>query len=204
MEEMYLKTPAILIAIEDEVLQNTLVAHLRQEGYQTLSARDGETAWHLAKLRPLLLVLLDLTLPGRDGLEICRLLRSQPDTAYLPVLLIASHDDEMETIVGLEVGADDYVTIPMRWNILRARIRALLRRSKYMQETSLALEEAGEKMSSLQGYEYCLVIGDLHIDLAGRVVRQRGQPVELSTRLFDLLLYLVHHDMKASYFHAKT
>ena len=86
---------------------------LQAEGYSTLIAPDGDTALTLAQKHPLVLVLLDFTLPQRDGLEICRMLRMQPETAYVPILMLAMQNDETETIVGLEVGADDYVTVPI-------------------------------------------------------------------------------------------
>ena len=99
-----------------------------------------------------------------------------------------------ETIVGLEVGADDYVTSPFQWKVLRARIRALLRRSKYTQRLLNASERHDENEEHTQeDRQEMLVVGDLRIDLAGRNVTYREQPLELSARLFDLLVYLARH-----------
>ena len=185
---------AILIAVGDASLRETLDGSLQAEGYSTLLAADGETALTLAQTHPLLLVLLDFTLPQRDGLEMCRMLRMQPETAYVPILMIAMHEDETETIVGLEVGADDYVTSPFQWKVLRARIRALLRRSKYTQRLLNASERHDENEEHTQeDIQEMLVVGDLRIDLAGRNVTYREQPLELSARLFDLLVYLARH-----------
>ncbi len=184
---------AILLAIGDTTLRETLDVSLGAEGYSTLLAADGETALALAQEHPLLLVLLDFALPQRDGLEMCRMLRMQQETAYVPILMIAMHDDETETIVGLEVGADDYVTFPFQWKILRARIRALLRRSKYTQRVVHASERVDENEEHAQEDTQVLVVGDLRIDVVGRNVIYHEQPIELSARLFDLLVYLARH-----------
>ena len=104
---------AILLAVGDASLRETLDGSLQAEGYSTLIAPDGDTALTLAQKHPLVLVLLDFTLPQRDGLEMCRMLRMQPETAYVPILMLATQNDETETIVSLEVGADDYVTYPI-------------------------------------------------------------------------------------------
>lgn len=179
---------AILVAIADSTVRNTLSTLLKEEGYPVILAAEGETAFALAIHHPLLLALLDFQLPQRDGLELCRLLRTHEETASLPILLLASANDETETIVGLEVGADDYVVWPLNWKMVRARIRALLRRSRYMQGQALPDHEAREKDRGP-----VLVVGDLRIDLAGHAVMRRDQPLPLSARLFDLLVYFVRH-----------
>lgn len=181
-------SPAILVAISDETIRATLVNSLRKEGYTIQEASNGERAFHLAQQQTLLLALLDRTLSGRDGIEMCRLLRNQQETAWLPILILATHDDEVETVVGLEVGADDYVIWPQNWMVLHARIRALLRRSRYMSLAASPLVEAGKKQD-----EHFLEIGNLRIDLAGHAVMRHNQPIDLSARLFDLLVYLVRH-----------
>ena len=139
----------------------------------------------------LLLVPLDRALPPRDGLDLCRLLRTQDETAVLPILMIAAQDDETDTIVGLEVGADDYVIWPVSWKVLRARIRALVCRSRYLQRTRPASETQQSEYLHKE-HDHLLNSGDLHIDLAGCTVLQRNQPIQLSARLFDLLVYFVH------------
>jgi two-component system alkaline phosphatase synthesis response regulator PhoP len=185
----YLSPPAaILVAIADDAVRNALSTHLKEEGYRVMTAADGRTAFFLATRHPLLLALLDVQLPLRDGLELCRLLRTHDETASLPILLLASTNDEMETIVGLEVGADDYVVWPVNWKMFHARLRALLRRSRYLQSQPSPDHQSREKETGAE-----LVVGDLRIDLAGHTVMRRDQPLDLSARLFDLLVYFVRH-----------
>ncbi len=117
----------------------------------------------------------------------------QQKTAYVPILMLATHNDETETIVGLEVGADDYVTSPFHWKILRARIRALLRRSTYLRSLTSGAQDVHQDETTAHEQTQVLVSGNVRIDLTGRNVMLCDQPIELSARLFDLLVYLVHH-----------
>ena len=185
--------PAILLAHGDTRQLKSLADLLCGEGYSILSATDGETALHIAQTYPLLLILLDVHLPGRDGLEMCRLLRSTHETAYIPILMLSTNNDETETIVGLEVGADDYISSKLKWGVMRARIRALLRRSQYEQLPLVSVREGKAKEAVEGENRQMIVAGDLRIDLAGRQVLRKEEPIELSTRLFDLLVYLVRH-----------
>ncbi len=123
----------------------------------------------------------------------CRLLRSAHETAYIPILMLSTNNDETETIVGLEVGADDYISSKLGWGVVRARIRALLRRSQYEQLPLVSLRERKAKEVVEEEKRQVIVAGDLRIDLAGRQVLRKEEPIELSTRLFDLLVYLVRH-----------
>src|SRR5262249_3071862 len=120
----------ILVIEDDEALRDTLVYNLRGEDYVVLTSADGVTGLELARRQPVSLVLLDLMLPRLDGLEVCRQLRARPETATIPILMLTARGEETDKVVGLELGADDYVTKPFGWAELRARIRALLRRGE--------------------------------------------------------------------------
>jgi DNA-binding response OmpR family regulator len=153
--------PSIALALEDD---------LKKEGYEVEIARDGDTASHRAQVQPWDLILLDVMLPGRDGFEICRDLRRA--RVRTPILMLTAKTQEAEKILGLELGADDYVTKPYSPRELRARIKALLRR---------ATEEVPDV------YRF----GDIEIDFGRYEVRRSGQPIELTPTEFRLLAALV-------------
>jgi DNA-binding response OmpR family regulator len=171
----------ILVVEDDAPLRDTLAYNLRAEGYHVLTASDGVTALEIARQRPVSLVLLDLMLPRLDGLEVCRQLRSRPETAEIAILMLTARIQEMDKVVGLELGADDYVTKPYAWNELRARIRALLRRGVHKGAT-----EPADGVRQLSA-------GDLTVDLDRREVRKRGEEIALPARLFDLLVYFLRN-----------
>ena len=162
-------------------LRDALAYNLRAEGYQVLTTGDGVTALNIVRQKPVSLVLLDLMLPRLDGLEVCRQLRSKPETADIAILMLTARVEETDLIVGLELGADDYVTKPYAWNELRARIRALLRRGVHK-----GVAEAGDGVRQLAA-------GDLTVDLDRREVRRRGEEIILPARLFDLLVYFMRN-----------
>ena len=193
IEEGQNALPAIVLAMAEEGLRENLSAHLRDEGYRTLLVADSGAVLRLVQHYPLLLVLLDRALPPRDGLDLCRLLRAQSETAWLPIVMIATQQDETDVVVGLEVGADDYIVWPCRWHLVRARIRALLRRSRYMPSQPALASEPLDLEVGGQGQAHILKRGDVCIDLAGRLVTHHEQRVDLSARLFDLLVYLARH-----------
>ncbi len=118
----------ILVVEDDAALRETLAYNLNAEGYETLLAADGVVALETARRQPVALVILDVMLPRLDGLDVLRQLRARPDTAGTPVLMLTARAEESDIVVGLELGADDYVTKPFSWNEVRARVRALLRR----------------------------------------------------------------------------
>jgi DNA-binding response OmpR family regulator len=171
----------ILVVEDDAPLRDTLAYNLRAEGYQVLTASDGVTALEIARQKLVSLVLLDLMLPRLDGLEVCRQLRSKPETADIAILMLTARVEETDLVVGLELGADDYVTKPYAWNELRARIRALLRRGghKGAVETADGVRQ--------------LAAGDLTVDLDRREVLRRGEEITLPARLFDLLVYFMRN-----------
>ena len=172
----------ILVVEDDDDLRETLAYNLRVEGYETLLAADGVAALELARRQPVALVILDVMLPRLDGLSVLRQLRARPETAALPVLMLTARAEESDIVVGLELGADDYVTKPFSWNELRARLRALLRRG--------GPRANGDEAASGQERSEPITVGDLRIDEDRREARRGDRLIELPPRLFDLLLYL--------------
>jgi DNA-binding response OmpR family regulator len=173
----------ILIIDDDIVLVETLVYNLEQAGYQVVTAHDGVHALAiLAQIHPDL-ILLDVMLPEMDGLEVCRAVRREPETATTPLIMLTARGDEIDKVVGLEVGADDYVTKPFGRRELLARIRTLLRRA--------APSAFSEHEAAVLSQE--VIAGPLRIDTAGRRVWCRGISLDLQPKQFDLLVYLVRN-----------
>jgi DNA-binding response OmpR family regulator len=162
-----------VLLVEDEPSVGELVrAYLSRDGYQVVWVRSGEEALAELDRRPVLMVLLDIGLPGMDGFEVCRAIRTD---SQVPILMLTARDEEPDRVVGLEFGADDYVTKPFSPRELLARIRAILRRV----EPSDAHE--------------VLELGDVRLDRASHEVTAGGLPVELTAKEFDLLAYFLAH-----------
>jgi two-component system alkaline phosphatase synthesis response regulator PhoP len=174
----------ILVVDDDTSIRETLAYNLRAEGYRVLTAGDGLHAMEAAAAGPVSLVLLDLMLPRLDGLEVCRRLRAQASTSAVPILMLTARGEETDKVVGLELGADDYVTKPFTWAEVRARVRALLRRSDQSATNSQTAHGSGDRI---------LVAGDVTIDLDRREVHKDSRLVEMQARLFDLLAYMVRN-----------
>ena len=164
----------VLVVDDEPTIRDVVVQYLQREGYATLEAGDGDAARALLQREWPSLVVLDLMLPGMDGLALCRWIRASSE---LPVILLTARVDEADRIVGLELGADDYVTKPFSPRELVARVRTVLRRSA----------EASERP------EGRVRVGDIVIDAAAREVRKRGRALKLTAREFDLLLFLARH-----------
>ena len=173
---------ATILLVEDEsTLLATIAYNLRREGHRVITAADGEAALAAAADGPDLVV-LDVMLPKIDGFEVCRRLRQ---ASAVPILMLTAKTDEVDRVVGLEIGADDYLTKPFSMHELIARVKALLRRRDLI-KAELERQEnaaAGERLGA----------GDLEIDLARHRVTKAGRPVTLTPREFDLLVYLVRH-----------
>ncbi len=173
-------SPAIkkILVVEDEhdILQ-LIKLYLEKEGFRTVSAKTGMEALHSAKQEKPDLVVLDLMLPEIDGLEVCKRLRSAPETAMLPIIMLTAKAEEADTIVGLELGADDYVTKPFSPKTLIARIKALFRR----------LERKPDDSPS--HYRY----GHLVMDLARHEVTVKKMEVPLTAKEFGLLEHLLRN-----------
>ena len=181
----------ILVVDDEAVLVETIAYNLEQAGYQVITAADGGSALEAARRETPDLVILDIMLPEMDGLEVCRQLRRENTTATIPIMMLTAKGDEIDKVVGLEVGADDYVTKPFGRRELLARVRALLRRADYPAsgDDHAAQETPGEVPRPSRE----LVAGPLRIDLAGRRVNCRGQDLDLQPKQFDLLTYLVRN-----------
>ena len=165
---------------DDETLQAALQYNLSKEGYQVLSATDGETAVDIARREHPILVILDLMLPKLNGLEVCRLLRRE---MTVPILILTARDQEMDKVIGLELGADDYMTKPFSMREFLARVRAMVRR---FEMTSPA--ESPPNVLTMEG---------LSFDLQARTVHLNSKELELKPKEYDLLAFLATHPGRA-------
>ncbi len=175
----------VLVVEDDATLRETLVYNLTREGYDVSAARDGHSAVAVAREKAPDAIILDVMLPGIDGFEVCRILRQEMSA---PILLLTARDDEVDKVVGLEVGADDYMTKPFSMRELMARVKALLRRVRLVRE-----EVASEQATDTVETDAPLVFGNLVIDLARREVRLDGQAVKLKPKEYELLLFLARN-----------
>ncbi|HEY7379697.1 MAG TPA: response regulator transcription factor [Gaiella sp.] len=165
---------ATVLVVDDEpIVREVVVRYLEREGYATLEAGDGDRARELLEGRQADLVVLDVMLPGTDGLELCRWIRSRSE---LPVIMLTARGEEADRIVGLELGADDYVTKPFSPRELAARVRTVLRRSRPSQEEHTRL-----------------AFGDVVLDAATRETRKGDAELRLTAKEFDLLWFLASH-----------
>ena len=172
----------ILVVEDDLTLLETLEYNLDGEGYEVITAADGLTALEVAREDQPDLIVLDLMLPRLDGFEVCRILRRETN---VPILMLTARTDEVDRVVGLEVGADDYLTKPFSMRELLARVKALLRRVRLIRE-EMAVEQGAPGSEQL-------VFGDLVIDLDRRDVLVRGESVRLKPQEFELLAFLARH-----------
>ncbi len=178
---------ATILIVEDERDLNTLIRRrLEEEGHRALQAFDGGSAASTAAREHPDLVILDWMLPGLDGLEVCRRIRRESIT---PILMLTARTEEIDRILGLEVGADDYLTKPFSLRELLARVRALLRR--------VELDQTAQAGQSGDAVPPVLSAGALRVDLAAHVVSVDGRPVELAPKEFDLLELLARHPGRA-------
>jgi DNA-binding response OmpR family regulator len=183
----------ILVVDDEPVLVETIAYNLEQAGFQVTTAVDGSSGLEVARREKPDLIILDIMLPEMDGLEVCRQLRREVPTATTPIIMLTAKGEEIDKVVGLEVGADDYVTKPFGRRELLARVRALLRRSEY----APAQEGPGAQDTGRDGEPHRpdreLVAGPVRIDLAGRRINSRGRELELQPKQFDLLVYLARN-----------
>lgn len=171
-------SPRVLIVEDDAHIAELLRMHLRDEGYAVTHAADGDAGVRELERGSWDALVLDLTLPGVDGLEICR--RARAMARYTPIIITSARSSEMHRILGLELGADDYLAKPFSVLELVARVRALLRRTEAMARN--ARLESGR-----------LELGNLGIDPVAREVLLDGRPIELTPREFDLLYFFARH-----------
>jgi two-component system response regulator ResD len=163
----------VLVVDDEPTLRDVVVRYLEREGYHALVAGDGEEAESVLRNEAPDLVILDVMLPGTDGLELCRRIRAR---SSLPVIMLTARGEETDRIVGLELGADDYVTKPFSPRELVARVRTVLRRTAQISDPQEVVQH-----------------GDLVLDSASREVRRKGRLVRLTAKEFDLLWFLATH-----------
>jgi phosphate regulon transcriptional regulator PhoB len=172
-------TKKILVVDDEPDLVELVAYNLRKEGFDVSSAADGEKALHMIREKGCDLVILDLMLPGIQGTELCRIIRNDPKTEGLPIIMVTAKGEEIDRVLGLEIGADDYIAKPFSPRELVARVKAVLRRT--------AQKQPGTKV---------MRIGDLVIDRETYSVSKGTKPLELSATEFKLLLYLVERKGK--------
>ncbi len=175
----------ILVVEDDATLLDLLRYNLSKEGYEVFTARDGQSALATAREQKPDMLVLDIMLPELDGLEVCRILRKETS---VPILMLTAKADEIDKVVGLEVGADDYVSKPFSLRELLARVKAMLRRAELSREDLAGRESEGVSV---------VEVGDLTIDLDQHVVTQNGEVVSLSPKEFDLLSFLAQNRKRA-------
>jgi DNA-binding response OmpR family regulator len=163
----------ILVVDDEPIVRDVVVRYLERDGFRTVEASSGDEAQRLLEREAPALVVLDVMLPGIDGFELCRWIRSQSD---LPILMLTARGEEADRIVGLELGADDYLTKPFSPRELAVRVRNLLRRASPYSVAGRALQ-----------------FDDVEIDAATREVRKSGERLKLTLKEFDLLWFLAAH-----------
>jgi phosphate regulon transcriptional regulator PhoB len=172
--------PKKILVVDDEPdLVELVTYNLRKEGFEVSSAADGEKALHTIREKGFDLVILDLMLPGIQGMELCRILRHDPKTEGLPIIMVTAKGEEIDRVLGLEIGADDYIAKPFSPRELVARVKAVLRRTTQKQPEGKVIR-----------------IGDLVIDNETYSVSKNNKLLELSATEFRLLLYLVERKGK--------
>jgi DNA-binding response OmpR family regulator len=166
----------ILVAEDDRDIADLIAHYLTRAGWRPHVTDSGDEALASARRQPADLVILDVMLPGLSGLEVCRALRSDKTTASIPIIMLTARAEESDRIIGLEIGADDYISKPFSPNELVARIRALMRRSRRAEPASSTLS-----------------FGPLVMDLGRHTVLDEGREVKLTAKEFMLLQYLLQH-----------
>jgi DNA-binding response OmpR family regulator len=177
--------PDILVVEDDTALRETLVYNLSRQDYTVSSVGDGLSALKAARQIQPDLILLDLMLPGMDGIEVCRILRQEMN---IPILILTARDDEIDRVIGLEIGADDYITKPFSMRELMARVKAHLRRERLIRQEVTPQPEAVQEV---------LEFANLRIDLSRREALLDGTPIALKPKEFDLLVFLAQHRRQA-------
>lgn len=177
--------PTVLVVDDEANIRDAIAFSLRREGFDVLIATTGPEGVELAQRNPDV-ILLDIMLPGIDGLEVLRRVRA---TSNVPVLMLSAKGDEIDRVVGLEIGADDYITKPFAMRELIARIRAIVRRVGMTNESATAV--AHQPLVTTAGSR--IHAGNLIIDIAARTVVDMGKVVELNPKEFDLLVYFSRH-----------
>jgi len=178
-----------ILVVEDEIaLQETLAYNLKKQGYEVFTTANGNEALDLAREIEPDLIVLDIMLPGIDGFEVCRILRKE---MIMPVIMLTARDDEIDRVVGLEVGADDYLAKPFSMRELLARVKAQLRRVRLNREEAKQLG-----FQNAEGKDLILEFGNLLIDINRREIKLDGQIINFKPKEYELLTFFAQHKGK--------
>ncbi|HVL23966.1 MAG TPA: response regulator transcription factor [Thermomicrobiales bacterium] len=182
--------PERVLVVDDELtIRDTVAFNLRREGLDVTLAASGPEALAQAQALPLDLIVLDVMLPGMDGFEVCRRIREH---STVPILLLSARGEEIDRVVGLEIGADDYLTKPFAMRELVARVRAMLRRARMARVPVVAAPD-GSTATPAQASDGIVVAGDVAIDVPRREATVAGRPLSLKPKEYDLLVYFARH-----------
>lgn len=185
MENIVEKDKKTILVVDDEKnIMDLLVFHLQKEGYNTLEAYDGITAVDMALKEKPDLILLDVMIPKLDGISVCKKIRYALNISNIPILMISARDTESDKIVGLEMGADDYITKPFQIREVMARIKANLRKAELNSNMEMYQNSKQEDKSNI------IKVGDLSLDLKKVEVKVKGEVINLTKKEFDVLKYL--------------
>ncbi len=184
MEEIVEKDKKTILVVDDEQsIMELLVFNLQKEGYNTLEAYDGVTAVEMAINEKPDLILLDVMIPKLDGISVCKKIRYALNISNIPILMISAKDTESDKIVGLEMGADDYITKPFQIREVMARIKANLRKAELNANIEMNNQKNEDKDNIIK-------VGDLTLDLKKVEARVKGEVINLTKKEFDVLKYL--------------
>ncbi len=185
MEEIVEKDKKTILVVDDEKsIMELLVFNLQKEGYNTLEAYDGVTAVEMAMNEKPDLILLDVMIPKLDGISVCKKIRYALNISNIPILMISAKDTESDKIVGLEMGADDYITKPFQIREVMARIKANLRKAELNSNMDSMNSQKNEDKDDI------IKVGDLTLDLKKIEARVKGEVINLTKKEFDVLKYL--------------
>lgn len=185
MENIVEKDKKTILVVDDEQnIVDLLVFNLQKEGYDTIVANDGITAVDMALKEKPDLILLDVMIPKLDGISVCKKIRYALNISNIPILMISARDTESDKIVGLEMGADDYITKPFQTRELMARIKANLRKAELNSNMEMYQNSKQEDKSDI------IKVGDLSLDLKKVEVKVKGEVINLTKKEFDVLKYL--------------
>ena len=185
MEEIVEKDKKTILVVDDEQsIMELLVFNLQKEGYNTLEAYDGVTAVDMAINEKPDLILLDVMIPKLDGISVCKKIRYALNISNIPILMISAKDTESDKIVGLEMGADDYITKPFQIREVMARIKANLRKAELISTADIMGSQKNEDKDDI------IKVGDLSLDLKKIEAKVKGEVINLTKKEFDVLKYL--------------
>ncbi len=181
----------ILVVEDDETLSETVAYNLTRQGHEVIQARDGLSGLNLARAESPDLILLDVMLPGMDGFDVCRTLRQEMN---VPIIMLTARTEEIDKVVGLEVGADDYITKPFSMRELLARVKAMQRRIRLIrEEISAEVQEVAVEPTAEVPQNERLAFGNLVVDTTRHEIRIDNQPLHVKPKEYELFVFLARH-----------